>query len=231
MVDAVLAESGVDAGLTRRHRLRARAGWLHRRANGGQRGAGAGFRRRRRRDPGFRSRGRGAAGGRARARRRAGCWWSTTRACARSTGRNSGSTAWWLCRARSTSAPRPRCRCRTVSTVAWVAAGRGLAAWPALAERCRAQGASLHTRPAAARPRDPEAGPAEVAAAGQVLASGGRVAGLCQGPAWQKRQRHETAIDCRCNAHATKPSPVMPRQQTCQRNRFWSLRMSARFAR
>jgi tRNA threonylcarbamoyladenosine biosynthesis protein TsaB len=28
---------------------------------------------------------------------------------------------------------------------AWVAAGRGLLAWPALAERCREAGATLHT--------------------------------------------------------------------------------------
>jgi tRNA threonylcarbamoyladenosine biosynthesis protein TsaB len=32
------------------------------------------------------------------------------------------------------------------AAAAWVAAGRGLAAYPELAERCRAQGASLHTR-------------------------------------------------------------------------------------
>jgi tRNA threonylcarbamoyladenosine biosynthesis protein TsaB len=54
------------------------------------------------------------------------------------------------------------------AAVAWVAAGRGLAAYPELAERCRAQGASLHTR---LLPRAREilklARPA--AAAGQVL--------------------------------------------------------------
>ncbi len=54
------------------------------------------------------------------------------------------------------------------SAVAWVAAGRGLAAYPELAERCRARGASLH---ASLLPRAREilklARPA--AAAGQAL--------------------------------------------------------------
>ncbi len=41
------------------------------------------------------------------------------------------------------------------------------------------------------------------------------------GIASRKPLRNQTAIDCRCNAHATKTSPVMPCQQTCQPNRFW----------
>ncbi len=68
----------------------------------------------------------------------------------------------------------------------WVAAGRGLAAYPELAERCRTHGARVQARPPAAGARGPDAGPPGCRG-GPGAASGARIARLCQGSGGRSR--------------------------------------------
>ena len=117
-----------------------------------------------------------------------------------------------------------------VSAAAEVAAAagprRGLGcrrAWPRGLARAGGAlpggGRGTSRRPAAARQRGADARAAR--GGGRPNPRSGRcIARLCQGPGCTI-PCNQTAIDCRCNAHATKTSPVMPCQQPCQPNRFW----------
>jgi tRNA threonylcarbamoyladenosine biosynthesis protein TsaB len=112
----------------------------------------------------------------------------------------------------------------------WVAAGRGLVAWPDLAERCRAAAPRCSRTCCLAPPKSSRSpGRAWRGANRSIPPTPCRFMSATGLPS--RNPSHQTAIDCPCNAHATKTSPVMPCQQTCQRNRFWSSRTSAPSAR
>ena len=171
-------------------------------------------------------------------RTRAACSWSTTRACSEvywavSSVAGRSRDSWARVRERAADVTLPRLAAvlgsrRPRVSMAWPELARALPCAPAprcSLTCCRAPSRSSRSaRPPWRR--------------GRTAGSRRGVAGLCQGPrrgaaaeARRKSRCHQTAIDCPCNAHATKTSPVMPCQQTCQPNRFWSSRTSARSAR
>ena len=158
---------------------------------------------------------------------------STMRACARSTGRHFDvRDAGVLAGRRACESRVRKSRCRTALTL--VRTGwrpdAGLRACPG----------ARRALPAGGRPGDPGrccrarreilllARPGR---GGRQILIRRRITGLCQGSRRGRPHCNQSAIDCRCNAHATKPSLGMPCQQTCPQNRFWSSKTSVRFAK
>ena len=152
-----------------------------------------------------------------------GCWSSTTRACTRSTGRTSSARRRRArpSAGRARAAPRQPSSCRTGARPAGLGGGgRGLAAYPELAATMPRRTARLSFRTCCRGPTEIltwrgrlwRRAKSSIRRAALPVYVRDRVA--------EPSSFNQTAIDCRCNAHATKPSPGMSCQQTCPQNRF-----------